>query len=67
MKQSVIKDLSTAELVDKLTEETGSLSRMQMSHAVSPLENPIKIRDARKSIARIRTELRKRELNENKK
>jgi large subunit ribosomal protein L29 len=64
MKQEVIKELSTQELKERLDEERNQLSKLKMNHAVSPLENPNVIGQYRKSIARILTELRKRELEE---
>ncbi|MDY0077814.1 MAG: 50S ribosomal protein L29 [Bacteroidales bacterium] len=62
MKQEVIKELSTADLVERLEEERKQLVRLKLNHAVSPLENPNKISAYRKTIARLMTELRKREL-----
>ncbi len=64
MKQEVISQLSTAELKERLEEERKHLSKLKMNHAVSPLENPNVISQTRKIIARILTELRKREINE---
>lgn len=60
---SEIKELSSQELVERLDNEKSALVRMRLNHAISPLDNPMKIRFARKNIARIETELRKRELN----
>jgi large subunit ribosomal protein L29 len=64
MKQEVISQLSTAELKERLEEERKHLSKLKMNHAISPLENPNVISQTRKIIARILTELRKREINE---
>ena len=63
MKTSEIKDLTTEEIKEKIGAEKAALTKMKMSHAVSPLENPMLIRATRKNIARLMTELRKRELN----
>ncbi|MBQ2421930.1 MAG: 50S ribosomal protein L29, partial [Flavobacteriales bacterium] len=41
MKQSVIKELSIAELQEKLSEEKAKLTEMRLNHAVTPLENPM--------------------------
>jgi len=60
MKQEVIKELSTADIVDRLEEERKHLTKLRMNHAVSPLENPHQISDNKKTIARLETELRKR-------
>lgn len=62
MKQAVIKELSTKELEEKAGSENTNLVKLRMSHAVSPIENPLKIKHARKTVARLKTELRKREL-----
>ncbi len=64
MKQEVISQLSTADLKERLEEERKHLSKLKMNHAISPLENPNVISQTRKIIARILTELRKREINE---
>jgi large subunit ribosomal protein L29 len=66
MKQSVITGLSTKELCERLDEETKQLVKVKLHHAVSPIENPNKIKEARKTIARLKTEIRARELVENK-
>ena len=66
MKQSVITGLSTKELYERLDEETKQLVKVKLHHAVSPIENPNKIKEARKTIARLKTEIRARELVEKK-
>ena len=63
MKTSEIKDLTTEEVKEKIETEKAALTKMKMNHAVSPLENPMLIRTTRRNIARLMTELRKRELN----
>lgn len=65
MKSSEIKELTTKELIEKIDNEKTQLARLKLNHAVSPLDNPLKITETRKDIARLKTELRKRELNEN--
>lgn len=64
MKQAVIRELSMNDLRERLDEERKQLTRLRLNHAVSPLENPMKIQEYRKTIARILTELRRRELEE---
>ncbi|MCQ2286392.1 MAG: 50S ribosomal protein L29 [Bacteroidales bacterium] len=66
MKQQVIQELSTPELVERLVEEKDQLVKMKLNHAVSSIENPYKIKEQRRTIARMMTELRKRELTEQK-
>ena len=63
MKTSEIKDLTTEEIKEKIETEKAALTKMKMNQAVSPLENPMLIRTTRRNIARLMTELRKRELN----
>lgn len=60
IKQEDIKELTTDELKARLSEERNLLTKLRMSHTVSPVENPLKIRGVRKGIARIETELTKR-------
>jgi large subunit ribosomal protein L29 len=62
MKQSVIIELSTPDIIERLEEERKQIVRLKLNHSVSPLENPNKIKDYRKTIARLQTELRKRQL-----
>ena len=64
MEQEVIRELSTNDLKERLEDETKQLIKLKINHAVSPLENPNKIKAYRKTIARLKTELRKRELDE---
>jgi large subunit ribosomal protein L29 len=67
MKPSVIREMSTGELVERLDEEKKQLEKLRLNHAVSPLENPMKIKLYRKTVARIKTELHKRVIDENNK
>jgi large subunit ribosomal protein L29 len=62
MKQSEIKKLSTAELQEKLSETKKSYTDLKMAHAISPLDNPIQLRVARRTVARVATELTNREV-----
>ena len=64
MKNTEIRELSLKELKERIDTERENLVRLKMNHAVSPLDNPIKLKDSRKDIARLLTELRKRELSE---
>ncbi len=62
MKQSEIKELSTAELQEKLLIPEKTFVDLKMTHAISPLENPIQLRSVRRSVARLATELTNREV-----
>ena len=60
MKAQVLTDMPLNELNDLLITERERLVKMKMSHAVSPLENPMQIKFSRRIIARIMTELSRR-------
>ncbi|MFP9118256.1 50S ribosomal protein L29 [Flavobacterium sp. RNTU_13] len=62
MKQSEIKNLSAAELQGKLGELKKTYADLTSAHAISPIANPLEIRSVRRSIARVATELSKKEL-----
>lgn len=66
MKQKEISQLSVSELNDRLTEEKSQLVKLELNHAVSPIENPLKIRSSRRTIARLNTELTKRSKQDSK-
>ena len=60
MKAQVLTDMPENELHELLVTERERLIRMKMSHAVSPMENPLQIKFTRKMIAKVMTELSKR-------
>ena len=62
MRQSEVKESSVAELQEALSKSQKTYSDLRMAHAMQPLENPLELRRVRRSIARIATELTKREL-----
>lgn len=62
MKSTEIKDLSINDLQEKITEMELMQQKVVITHSISPLENPLQIRWSRRDIARLKTELRKREL-----
>ena len=57
MKNSEIKALSVAELNEKITAEREGLRKLQFAHKISSIENPMRINETRKLIARLKTEL----------
>ena len=63
MKIKEIKELETKELAERIETEVEKYNQMKLNHAVTPLENPSLIKAARRDIARMKTELRQRELN----
>ncbi|MBS7357686.1 MAG: 50S ribosomal protein L29 [Candidatus Limimorpha sp.] len=65
MKKEAINELSTADLMERIEATRTSYVKMKLQHAVSPLDNPNKLRETRKEIARMLTELTKRQKAEN--
>ncbi|MEJ0032388.1 MAG: 50S ribosomal protein L29 [Bacteroidota bacterium] len=61
MKYSEIKGLSLVELQEKLSSELETLRKMKFAHQVSAIENPMTIKETRKLIARLKTELTAKE------
>ena len=57
MKNSEIKALTLEELDTKIAVEQENYNKLKFAHAVTPIENPMKIRDSRRLIARLHTEL----------
>ncbi len=66
MKATDLKELTLQELEDKLGEERETLAKLRFNHAVSDLENPMQLKHRKRDIARMLTELRKRELAKDK-
>jgi large subunit ribosomal protein L29 len=63
MKTSEIRELSTPDLLERIDTEKTLLVRMKLNHAITPLDNPQKVKDVKITIARLQTEKRARELN----
>jgi large subunit ribosomal protein L29 len=64
MKTSEIKELNKPDLIERIDTERTMLVRMKLNHAITPLDNPQKLREVKLTIARLLTELRSREINE---
>ncbi|KEO75034.1 50S ribosomal protein L29 [Anditalea andensis] len=62
MKNSEIKSLSESEITERIVAEQESLTKLNFAHAISPIENPNKIRETKKLIARLKTSLRAKQL-----
>ena len=60
MKTSELIDLPEKELVEKLDNEKDYLVKLKLNHAISPLDNPLKIKETRRNIAKILTEMHRR-------
>jgi large subunit ribosomal protein L29 len=65
MKIREIKELSTKEIEERIDAERISLEQKKINHSISPLDNPAQIKESRKTIARLLTELHKRKQNNN--
>ena len=63
MKIAEIKEMTAAELAERIQTEQANYNQMLLNNAVSPLENNSQIKIARRNIARLKTVLRQKELN----
>lgn len=61
MKQQEINKLSVEDIQNNISTFSDKLKNTKLSHGVSPMENPIQLRSMRRTIARLKTELTKRE------
>lgn len=64
MKNAEIREMTTAEINEQIAESKVMFTRMKLNHAVSPLDNPMKLKVARHEIARLKTELRRRQIED---
>ena len=62
MKNSEIISLSVEELKERIATEAENWNKLKFAHDISPIENPTKIRETRKLVARLKTELRSKDL-----
>ena len=62
MKQKVILEMTNEELKERLEEERKQLIKMKLAHAVSPLDNPHKLKEYKATVARLLTELKRRQI-----
>jgi large subunit ribosomal protein L29 len=62
MKNSEIRALTFEELTQKIVSEKEAMQKLKFAHAISPIENPMKLRATRKMIARLKTALRQKQL-----
>ena len=63
MKITEIREIATNELAERIQTEVANYNQMVLNHSISPLENPAQIKQLRRTIARMKAELRQRELN----
>ena len=64
MDTTEIKGLTNNEIIERIENEQNFLGRQRMNHAVSPLDNPMKLKESRRIIARLKTILHQRQMNE---
>ena len=58
-----IQGLNEQDLVARIKEDEQRLKKLEFAHAISPLENPMSIRNLRKELSRLKTELKKKQLS----
>ena len=63
MKIAEITEIAPNELAERIQTEVANYNQMVLNHSISPLENPAQIKKLRRTIARMKAELRQRELN----
>ena len=63
MKIAEIREIATNELAERIAAEVANYNQLVLIHSISPLENPAQIKQLRRTIARMKSELRQRELN----
>jgi len=64
MKIREIKELNNKEIQERMDAEKEHLVRLKLNHSISPLDNPLQIKEVRRTVARFATELRQRENNQ---
>jgi large subunit ribosomal protein L29 len=64
MKIKEVRELTTKEIAERVQTDATRLNQLELQHSISPLDNPTQIRDLRRDVARLKTVLRERELNE---
>jgi len=64
MKTVEVRELKTKEIAERVASESARLNQMELQHSISPLDNPAQIKFVRRDIARLKTILRERELNQ---
>ncbi|ERM84956.1 50S ribosomal protein L29 [Rhodonellum psychrophilum GCM71 = DSM 17998] len=62
MKNSEIRSLSESEISERIVAEQSNLTKLRFAHAISPIENPNKIRETKLLVARLKTTLSAKQL-----
>ena len=66
MKVAEIRELTDKEILERIELEKTNLLKLRLNHSISPLDNPMKIKETRRNIARLQTVLNQRKLSKNK-
>ncbi|HDP75058.1 MAG: 50S ribosomal protein L29 [Tenuifilum sp.] len=66
MKVAEIRELTDKEILERIELEKTNLLKLRLNHSISPLDNPMKIKETRRNIARLQTVLNQRKLSQNK-
>ncbi|HET9571458.1 MAG TPA: 50S ribosomal protein L29 [Bacteroidales bacterium] len=64
MKIAEVRELSSKEIAERVQTDATRLNQMELQHSISPMDNPTQIKELRRDIARLKTVLRERELNQ---
>jgi large subunit ribosomal protein L29 len=66
MKIKEVRELTSKEIAERIQTDNARLDQMGIQHSISPLDNPTQIKDLRRDVARLKTVLRERDLNQEK-
>ncbi|MCX6309404.1 MAG: 50S ribosomal protein L29 [Bacteroidia bacterium] len=64
MKIAEVRELTSKEIAERIQTDALNLNKMELQHSISPLDNPTQIKELRRDIARLKTVLRERALNQ---
>jgi large subunit ribosomal protein L29 len=64
MKPTEIRELTLSEVIERIDNEENFITKQKLNHAISPLDNPIKIRESRRNLARLKTILKEKQMQE---
>ncbi len=65
MKPTEIRELTLSEILERIDNEENFITKQKLNHAISPLDNPMKIRESRRNLARLKTILKEKKEQEN--
>jgi large subunit ribosomal protein L29 len=65
MKAKEVRELTTKEIMERVDAEVDRLNTLMLQHSISPLDNPVQIKESRRLIARLRTILVERNKEQN--